>query len=147
MFSILPTTLRLLLGTFLWTEEPGRATSSPPLRFQLRHEHAVSNTSGIIFSNVSPSFAPDTYGIHTRNIKAHRPPSSAAFATARLRSMMHMQNEPLAWDDVDVVGPDVEKRETLLQLAKMTSNSYYEPGGKEWYDLESGWNAVCLCIW
>lgn len=64
-----------------------------------------------------------------------------AFRSARMRSMRHMQTEPFDWRDVDVPGPDVTKRENLLQLANMTYNSYYEVGHKDWYDLGSGWNA------
>lgn len=65
-----------------------------------------------------------------------------------MRSMRHMQDElqPLTWDEIPVAGPDVEKRETLLQLAKMTYDAYYEPGDKDWYDLGPDWNTV-RCPW
>lgn len=146
MFSLLPTTLRVLLASLLWTKNPPSATSS--LRFQLRHEHAVSNTSLIIFSDVAPSFTADSYGVNTRPVLTHKPSSDAAFSRARLRSLRHMQSELLQWHDEEVVGPDVENRETLLQLAKMTSNSYFEPVDKEWYDLGPRWNNVrgSVCV-
>ncbi|KAF7795282.1 hypothetical protein EIP86_006435, partial [Pleurotus ostreatoroseus] len=45
------------------------------------------------------------------------------------------------WDEDEVLAPDVTKRETLLLLAKMTSNAYYpEPGTPGWYDLGERWN-------
>jgi lipase ATG15 len=53
-----------------------------------------------------------------------------------------MQSEPLFWKDLDVVGPNVEKRETLLQLAKMTYNSYIQPSDKDWYEIGVGWDTV-----
>lgn len=40
-------------------------------------------------------------------------------------------------------GPDVESREVLLVLAKMTSNAYYDgPDEQGWYDLGGNWTAV-----
>ncbi len=48
----------------------------------------------------------------------------------------------LGWEEDEVVGPDVEKRDTLLELAKMTNNAYLEPGEAGWYDLGGEWNVV-----
>jgi lipase ATG15 len=49
------------------------------------------------------------------------------------------------WDPTDVLGPNVEDRETLLTLAKMTSNAYTTPtaAASDWYALD-GWNKVWL---
>lgn len=141
MFDILPNTLRALIATFIWsTSNKNDATS---LTFQLRHQHGVTNESRIIFSDVPQSFTAETYKISTANVKAFRPQSFTAFGNARTRSMRHMQTEPLDWWDEDVPGPDVSKRENLLQLANMTYNSYFEVGHKDWYDLGPGWNVVC----
>lgn len=143
MLTALPTTLRLVLAAFLWTKSPNNATP-PPIRFQLRHEHAVANGSRSVFSNIPSSFLGEYYEIPTKNIETHRPPSAQAFSDARLFSMRHAQSPLFTWNSVQVAGPDVTKRETLLQLAKMTSNSYYgEPGHKSWYPLD-GWNVVRL---
>jgi lipase ATG15 len=62
--------------------------------------------------------------------------------------MMRMENELLQWDQANVIGPDVESRETLLQLAMMTSNAYATGPDKkaEWYDLGSDWNTVCFFL-
>ena len=46
------------------------------------------------------------------------------------------------WEEISVPGPDVESRETLLQLAKMSNNAYVEPGDPYWYDLGGNWNSV-----
>jgi lipase ATG15 len=71
-----------------------------------------------------------------------RPPSFAAFSQARTRSVKFGQNEPLQWDEEEIIGPDVESRETLLTLAKMTNNAYVEPDDPGWYDLGGDWNVV-----
>ena len=47
------------------------------------------------------------------------------------------------WDDEEIEGPNVEDRQTLLMLAKMTYNAYVEPQDKDWYDLGEGWPTVC----
>ncbi|RDB19292.1 putative lipase ATG15 [Hypsizygus marmoreus] len=139
MLSILPTAIHTLIAAFLFTNGPSpRPTST---RFTLRHSHAISNTSRIVFSDLPQSLTGDpyTYNVPTCTLKTHRPHSAAAFAAARMRSILHMQSEPLAWHDEDVPGPDVTKRETLLQLAKMTYNAYSLPIGKDWYELD-GYN-------
>jgi lipase ATG15 len=46
------------------------------------------------------------------------------------------------WEEDTVLAPDVRDRETLLMLAKMTSNAYSTPEDKDWYDLGEGWNKV-----
>jgi putative lipase involved disintegration of autophagic bodies len=141
MLNVLPNTLRFLIAAFLWPTSDRDAGS--PITFQLRHQHAVTNESRIVFSDVPQSFTADTYyRISTTKVKAFRPESSTAFANARMRSMRQMQTEPLNWWDTDVPGPDVTKRENLLLLANMTHNSYYDVGEKGWYDLGSGWNTV-----
>lgn len=58
--------------------------------------------------------------------------------------MRFAESAMLEWRDEDVDGPDVTKRENLLLMAKMTYNSYYDHGSKEWYGLGKEWNTVCL---
>jgi len=55
---------------------------------------------------------------------------------------MRGQSAALDWDEDEIPGPDVSKRETLLLLAKMTSNAYVEPNTDGWYNLTDGWGAV-----
>lgn len=56
--------------------------------------------------------------------------------------MHHGQSEILEWDEDEVPGPDVEDRETLLELAKMTSNSYIQSGEVGWYNMSDEWRNV-----
>ena len=58
--------------------------------------------------------------------------------------MEYGQSTILDWDEEEIVGPDVESRETLLALAKMTSNAYLQPDDKEWYPLGKNWTTVRL---
>ncbi|TFK34831.1 Alpha/Beta hydrolase protein [Crucibulum laeve] len=152
MLFSLPTTLNALL-TFLLSSSDGSGpptvvptSHSKPLTFHLRHHHATTKDTRNIFADVSPSslssLAPDeeaSFTLSPTRIHVPRPPSHEAFTTARLNSFYGIQ-ESLDWKDVEVGGPDVEDREVLLTLAKMTSNSYYEPGHAEWYDLGDNWN-------
>ncbi|KAJ7205011.1 Alpha/Beta hydrolase protein [Mycena pura] len=146
MLGDIPNSLWFILNALLWTHGPDRATP-PPIRFQLRHEHAVANGSRSVFSNIPSSFLGEYYEVPTRSIQTHRPPSAAAYSDARLHSMRHAQSPVFAWNSVDVAGPDVTRRDTLLELAKMTSNSYYgDRGHKLWYPL-NGWNASIPFGW
>ncbi|KAG6916910.1 hypothetical protein DXG01_004743 [Tephrocybe rancida] len=138
MLQLLPTTLYTLIASLLWSEGP--RNHRQPLRFQLRHEHALTNDALNVFTDVAQSFAAETYEIPTRGMRTARPESLDAFTQSRSRSMRHMQNMPLKWKDEEIVGPDVTKRATLLQLAKMTYNSYVTRDQSDWYNLGSGWN-------
>ncbi|KAG6910289.1 hypothetical protein DXG01_011686 [Tephrocybe rancida] len=40
-----------------------------------------------------------------------------------------------------VLGPDVEDRHTLSQLARMSGNAYALPGQKNWYEVDMAWNS------
>jgi putative lipase involved disintegration of autophagic bodies len=52
------------------------------------------------------------------------------------------QSAMLDWEEDEVHGPDVTRRETLLLLAKMTSNTYFKPDTNGWYNLTDEWNVV-----
>lgn len=52
------------------------------------------------------------------------------------------QSALLDWQEDEVPGPDVMRRETLLLLAKMTSNTYFQPYKRGWYNLTDDWNVV-----
>lgn len=54
----------------------------------------------------------------------------------------HGQSALLDWQEDEVSGPDVTRRETLLLLAKMTSNTYFKPYNRGWYNLTDEWNVV-----
>jgi len=129
------------------------------LQFELRHLHAVSSSSNsahIIFADISSQAlkamgsndtsgsTKSTYSVRTRLGKTFRPSSFAAHERARLRSLRFGENEWLDWDEEETIGPDVENRETLLELAKMTNNAYVAPDDPAWYDLGEGWNTASL---
>ncbi|KAF8968084.1 alpha/beta-hydrolase [Flammula alnicola] len=134
---------------------------TPQLRFELRHAHAVSSTSAhVIFSDVSPqalkrfAVADDptgstksSYGVRSRLAKTYRPSSFAAHSRARLRSLRFGENEWLDWEEDEIMSPDVENREALLELAKMTNNAYVEPDDPAWYDLNGRWNITYPFGW
>ena len=156
---LFPTLARLLVPLFtLFTGDGNVATEGAKphstLKFELRHLHATSanNTAHIIFSDVSPrklggsrahpvSSSPTYYTVRTRPVKTYRPPSLEAHAEARERSVRFGQSERLDWEEEESVGPDVESRETLLELAKMTNNAYVVPDDPAWYD-SGEWNIV-----
>jgi lipase ATG15 len=58
--------------------------------------------------------------------------------------MRHSQSEDIPWQEDEVPGPDVESRETLLELAKMTHNAYMDPNDPAWYELDGNWTVVSM---
>ena len=156
LFSTVTTWLASLLSAALHDTTPNVGpTAAPtpapaPLRFELRHLHAVSPDARVVFSDVPPSARglngePESYGLRPRTVKTHRPASMDAFHRARARSMRFRETEAIGWDEIEVEGPDVEDRETLLELAKMTNNAYLAPDEQGWYDLGGNWTVVSTC--
>jgi lipase ATG15 len=136
LYGLLPSALQLLITSLLWKEEYTRPQDNS-LTFELRHEHAVTDGSLSVFSDV-PKFRQLTgeddrlqYSINTKATQSH-------FFTQSLNS----------WDEVEVPGPNATDRETLHTLAMMTNNAYHaDPDRKGWYDLGPDWDPVSLqCI-
>lgn len=75
--------------------------------------------------------------LRTRKQQITRPKSNTEYQIAR-----KARSNEIEWDEVEVVMPDVEHRETLLELAKITGDAYALPGSKSWYDLDGRWNSV-----
>ena len=131
---------------------PAPAAGPEPLRFELRHLHAVSSDARVLFHDVhaadlaalAEAGEPSTYALRQRRVKAHRPRSIDAFHRARVRSMRFQESEAVGWDEMEVYGPDVESRGTLLLMAKMTNNAYLSPGEQGWYELGDRWNVVSV---
>lgn len=129
---------------------PPASTAEPRLTFQLRHAHATSEHGHLLLSDVRhtsrggnlTTYALEEYTLDTRLMPTYRPPSFDILNNARYRSAKFGQSTPLDWDEGEVVGPNVESRETLLLLAKMTSNAYIQPEDKEWYPLGGNWTTV-----
>ncbi|KAH9927261.1 alpha/beta-hydrolase [Fomitopsis serialis] len=134
--NLLPNALQYLLASFLWSKDS--SPREPPLRFELRHIHALANSSRVVFADVHPassSFAAEDYGVGTKPMTVHRPTSHALFSSARFRGLTNVP-----WDEIELEGPDIQDRETLLTLAKMTNNAYSEPTDSDWYDLGPDWD-------
>ena len=154
---LLTTLLYLLTSAWAWfnydfsiPQSSRQTEDSSTLRLELRHVHAVSSEARVVWANVSQteSFTSNLHGppyyAQTRRMKSSRPTSHEAFIRARSLSRIHRQSAILDWDEGEVVGPDVESRGTLLELAKMTNNAYLQPNETGWYDLGSEWNVVSL---
>jgi hypothetical protein len=117
--------------------------SRSSLRFELRHLHAVSPTTArVVFADVGPASSEGqstgkedvtSYTLQTLSIKSFRRPRRAA----RLSTIVTDD-----WEEKQILGPDVERRETLLQLAKMSNNAYVMPNDSAWYDLGNSWTPV-----
>jgi putative lipase involved disintegration of autophagic bodies len=124
------------------------------LTFHLRHVHAATSSAHVYLSDVSHDlssasgsdfgFLSAPLSISTSPVRTTRPSSPDEFTAARHMSMRG-QSAMLGWEADEVAGPDVTRRETLLLLAKMTSNSYFAPGTNGWYNLTDEWDVVrCL---
>ena len=117
------------------------------LNFHLRHVHAATSSAHVYLSDVpherstASGFSSTPLSILTSPIRTTRPSSLDAFAAARHMSKRG-QSAILDWEEDEVPGPDVTRRETLLLLAKMTSNTYFKPGTKGWYNLTEEWDVV-----
>lgn len=139
--------------------------------FTLRHVHATHADSGrirwadvpedvvttsLLSAETIDGSSTHTHSLETQRTTIHRPISQAAFHAARLRSRRSRKEQSvlsriglsqewgqsLGWDEDDVEGPAIDKRETVLALAKMTNNAYLSPGEAGWYDLGGNWTAV-----
>jgi lipase ATG15 len=98
--------------------------------------HDLSSASSSEFNSLSSPLS-----ISTSPVRTTRPSSLDEFTAARHMSMRG-QSAMLGWEADEVTGPDVTRRETLLLLAKMTSNSYFVPNANGWYNLTDEWGVV-----
>jgi len=141
----LPATLQALISTILWAPSI-REPQNAPITFQLRHQHSITKDSRIVFSDFGPQVSFDgderQFTIGAVNAKVPRPESFSAFTAAR-RNRQPGITPALNWNDWDVLTPDVSKRSTLLQLAKMAFNTYAIDNSTagEWYDISEGWSS------
>jgi lipase ATG15 len=150
-----------ILSTFLPSEvSQHHPHARPPsnnnaLSFHLRHMHAATSSARIYFADVPPSgpsaaspasdLTSPPMSIRTSRMRTARPPSFAEVTRARHMSMRG-QSAALDWEEDEVLGPDVTLRETLLLLAKMTSDAYFVPGTGGWYNLTEEWDVVRLAF-
>ncbi|KAI0062303.1 alpha/beta-hydrolase [Artomyces pyxidatus] len=101
-------------------------------------EHA--HQARLRLSSLPQEAADPTFTVNAVPTTVYRPRSVDAMLHARSRSLRHAQSEIVEWDPVDMLGPDVEDRHTLAQLARMTGNAYALPGQKNWYEVDPVWN-------
>ncbi|KAH8114230.1 Alpha/Beta hydrolase protein [Phellopilus nigrolimitatus] len=147
MFPALPSALQLLLSPLILLFSRPQASNElstpisehPALVFTLRHQHVTANDSRVFFADVAPSLQTSQHSLKPRDIQTHRPISYGAFSNARRISLQDMQSDPNLWVQSIIPAPNVEDRATLLVLAKMTNNAYFEPSDKSWYTLGPYW--------
>ncbi|KAL5504243.1 ATG15_2 [Sanghuangporus vaninii] len=150
MFGMLPSALVSYL--FSWLSALSSLNNSGnsqletnELTFHLRHFHAHVGAR-VLFADVFPGLLmkgnttlENAFTIKTRRRMTHKPRSHPDFLEARRRSMIHKENVPVHWNVEEVEAPDVEHRDSLLTMAKMTYDAYLEPTDKDWYDLGDNW--------
>lgn len=123
--------LELLLSIGLLATAAAKSHSVPVvLRPAHRYDHGPS-TQQPLFQSVT--LLPDT-PVPSWTLKA------VPTTIYRPKYMQDLHHTP--WDPIEVLGPDIEDRHTLSQLARMSGNAYALPGQKNWYDLDSAWNIV-----
>jgi lipase ATG15 len=127
--------------------KPGQPSASSELNFYLRHFHVETSSAHAYLADAphdrsqAKGLASVPLSIITSPVRTTRPTSLLDFQAARKVSQRG-QSALLNWQEDEVSGPDVTRRETLLLLAKVTSNTYYEPYKRGWYNLTDDWNVV-----
>lgn len=124
--------------------------SGTAISFELQHEYRpqlrddLDDLSQLAFDISDLESAPSSsvVTLQAKPTTVYRPRSPAGFQHARLRSLRSEESEPVEWEEVHVLAPDIEDRHTLSQLARMTGNAYALPGRKNWYDIDAAWNTV-----
>ena len=129
----------------------GAAPDQTALTFTSHHEFPIdpelkspTRYPQEYISDITPdsSDTTPTLTLKARPTTVYRPRSRAALQQSRLRSLHFGESEKVEWDHTEVLGPDIEDRHTLSQLARMTGNAYALPGQKNWYDVDPAWNTV-----
>ncbi|KAK1217417.1 hypothetical protein PQX77_019957 [Marasmius sp. AFHP31] len=110
---------------------------------ELRRPEELSHS--ISLSHLSPTATLKARPTTVRRIRSQ--PATDVLRRFQERSIEHGESEILEWDPVEVLGPDVEDRHTLAQLARMAGNAYALPGRKNWYDLDGAWNTSFPVGW
>ena len=119
------------------------------LSFNLDPEHrGVEGTHAFLHDTARARAQLDegspTFILRARPTTVHKPQSLSHIQRARSRSLRHSESEALEWTTSVVLGPDIEDRLTLVQLARMAGDAYAAPGQKNWYDVDPAWNKVRL---
>ncbi|KAJ3810694.1 alpha/beta-hydrolase [Lentinula aff. lateritia] len=152
---MLPIFLKDILVHWLNFVSVNTPAPSPRLSFELRHLHAVSSSAHVVFQDVHSVWKESSahlqqnrsFTIEARPALSYRGPNYEDQLVARVQSMKFGQSQSLNWEQEIVPGPNVESRETLLELAKMSNNAYVEVGDPAWYELGEEWNTTYPFGW
>lgn len=143
----LPLHLPLLFSSFRRPEPPDELVFTP------RHAHSQSLETGapLFLANADAgiaAFGEAALRLRTRKTTIRRPRTrpphmlswAHAAAAARVSGVANATGwiAPMTegeWEDIEIDGPDITDRQTLLSLAKMASNAYTTPDGDGWYPL------------
>ena len=126
--------LELFLLLFLTISPKAVEAAKPqsvPIVLTPVHHYTHSSTTNALFHPIqSLSDAPaPSFTLKAAPTTIYRPRSLS-------------DSRPTEWDPIELLGPDVEDRHTLSQLARISGNAYALPGQKNWYDIDSAWNVV-----
>ncbi|EAU88644.1 lipase [Coprinopsis cinerea okayama7 len=123
--------LPLLLHTLLLSLPLTEAASTP--------KHQPWHDDSPVSVNTSPIGK-----IQTRPTVVYKPRSLDKFHEKRRKGRTASpfgDPDELEWDAVEVLGPNVEDRHTLAQLARMAGNAYsLGPGRHNWYEVDDAWS-------
>ena len=124
---MLPFSLIVLLHSFLISIPS--VVSLPPANERWRHDTPHTQPIGRIQTKPTLVYKPRSLELlHKRRRQGSKPSSFPGY-----------EEEDLQWDTQEVIGPDVEDRHTLAQLARMAGNAYALPGQRNWYEVDPAW--------
>lgn len=134
-------------------EAPPQVSLSP----RHAHSHALDKAAPLFLNDGNlHTWGSDSLTLRTRKITIKRPKQrpphilSWAHAARARRAGGNVTttgwDSDQDWDEVEVEAPDVTDRQTLLTLAKMSSNSYIEPNETGWFPLP-GYNGTTPYGW
>ncbi|PIL24236.1 hypothetical protein GSI_13989 [Ganoderma sinense ZZ0214-1] len=139
----------LLLSSLSFTPFTTATPIHTPISFELQDEYVprlqdaqLHDPNQVVFdvSDARNQQSSATVTLQAIPTTVYRPRDSAAFQHARLRSLRSQESEPIEWEEVQLLAPDIEDKHTLSQLARMTGNAYALPGRPNWYEVDPAWN-------
>ncbi|KAI0636706.1 alpha/beta-hydrolase [Trametes polyzona] len=140
LFSLVTTCSAVVAGRQSPTHTPITFELQDVYRYQPQYDLDDPAQHTFEVSRVTSEPSQSTIALQATPTTVFRPRSSDAFQLARLRSLRSGETEPIEWDEVRVLAPDVTDKHTLSQLARMTGNAYALPGRRNWYDIDPTWN-------
>ena len=141
LISLLLFSLALTVATPVRTSISFELHDEYTLRLQDEEFHNLSQVAFDV-SDAGTRHPLGTATLQALPTTVYRPRDRGAFQHARLRSLRSQENEPIEWEEVELLAPDVQDKHTLTQLARMTGNAYALPGRPNWYEVDPAWNTV-----